>query len=70
MLFERLVIGWAQDAAMAAVSRRVKVGWEAIWGILQRAVRRGLERRELGKAHLVGCGRDVVSSPTQLRDPS
>ena len=42
MLFERLVIDWAQDAAVAAVSHRVKLGWEAIWGIMQRAVRRGV----------------------------
>ncbi len=54
MLFERLVIDWAQDAAVAAVSRRVKVGWEAIWGIMQRAVRRGLQRRELGKLTWLG----------------
>ena len=54
MLFERLVIDWAQDAAVAAVSRRVKLGCEAIWGIMQRAVRRGLQRRELGKLTWVG----------------
>ena len=45
LLFERLVIDWLQEAAVAAVARRLGTSWEATWGIMQRAVRRGLERR-------------------------
>jgi transposase len=54
MLFERLVIDWLQDAAVAAVSRRLKLGWGATWAMAERAVRRGLERRELGKLTWLG----------------
>jgi transposase len=45
LLFERLVIDWLQEAAVGAVARRLGTSWEATWGIMQRAVRRGLERR-------------------------
>jgi transposase len=45
LLFERLVIDWLHDAAVAAVARRLGTSWAATWGIMQRAVRRGLARR-------------------------
>ena len=53
-LFEALVIDWLQEAPAGAVSRRLGVSWNAIDGIMQRAVRRGLERRQTrgGHAHL------------------
>jgi transposase len=44
-LFERLVIDWLQEAAVAAVARQLGLGWDAVWGIERRAVARGLERR-------------------------
>ena len=44
-LFEALVIDWLGEASIAAVSRRLGLSWNAIDGIMQRAVRRGLERR-------------------------
>jgi transposase len=45
VLFERLVIDWLQEAAVAAVARQLGLGWEAVWGIERRAVARGLHRR-------------------------
>src|SRR5437899_1538483 len=45
MLFERLVIDWLQAAAVAAVARRVGMSWDETWGIMRRAVVRGLARR-------------------------
>jgi len=44
-LFEALVIDWLREASVAAVSRRMGLSWNAIDGIMQRAVRRGLARR-------------------------
>src|SRR3989442_9430305 len=60
LLFERLVIDWLQEAAVAAVARRLGTSWEATWGIMQRAVRRGLERRGgVGVGHR-GVGEESV----------
>ena len=45
LLFERLAIDWLREAAVAAVARQLKLGWDAVWGIERRAVARGLARR-------------------------
>lgn len=45
-LFEALVIDWLKTAAVSAVAERLRLSWNAVDGILQRAVRRGLSRRE------------------------
>ena len=45
-LFETLVIDWLKEASTSAVSRLMKLSWNAIDGIMQRAVKRGLSRRE------------------------
>ena len=45
-LFEALVIDWLQAASISAVSRQMQLSWNAIDGIMQRAVQRGLARRE------------------------
>ena len=45
LLFERLAIDWLREAAVTAVARQLKLGWDAVWGIERRAVARGLERR-------------------------
>ena len=42
--FETLVIDWLQEASVSAVSRLMGVSWNAIDGIMQRAVQRGLAR--------------------------
>ena len=44
-LFEALVIDWLKEASTLAVSRLMKLSWNAIDGIMQRAVKRGLSRR-------------------------
>jgi transposase len=53
-LFEALVIDWLAEASIAAVSRRLGLSWNAIDGIMQRAVRRGLERRADVEARRLG----------------
>lgn len=45
-LFEALAISWLKVAPVNAVAERMKISWDEAWGIMDRAVRRGLERRE------------------------
>jgi transposase len=45
-LFEALIIDWLKEASTQAVSRQLKLSWNAIDGIMQRAVKRGLIRRK------------------------
>lgn len=49
-LFEALVIDWLREASLNAVSRQLGLSWNAIDGIMQRAVRRGLKRRDMEAA--------------------
>lgn len=44
-LFEALVIDWLKAASISAVSDRMRLSWNAVDGIMQRAVKRGLSRR-------------------------
>ena len=45
-LFEALVIDWLQEASMSAVGRQLTLSWDEVDGIMGRAVRRGLDRRQ------------------------
>lgn len=45
-LFESLVIDWLQEASIKAVARQLQLSWKAVDGVMQRAVHRGLARRE------------------------
>lgn len=45
-LFEALVIDWLQEASTSAVSRLMGLSWNAVDGVMQRAVQRGLSRRD------------------------
>ena len=53
-LFEALVIDWLKEASTAAVARLMGLSWNAIDGIMQRAVERGLARRQTHCAHHLG----------------
>jgi len=44
-LFEALVIDWLREASTSAVAKRLRLSWNAVDGIMQRAVQRGLSRR-------------------------
>src|SRR5437899_4854805 len=54
LLFERLAIDWLREAAVTAVARQLKLGWDAVWGIERRAVARGLARRGTLELRYVG----------------
>jgi len=45
-LFEALVIDWLREASFAAVARQLRLSWDQVAGIQDRAVRRGLARRD------------------------
>ena len=45
-LFEALVIDWLKEASTSAVARLMGLSWNAIDGIMQRAVKRGLANGE------------------------
>ena len=45
-LFERLAIGWMLEAGRSATARRMQLSWDQADGIMQRAIERGLARRE------------------------
>jgi transposase len=45
-LFEALVIDWLKVATIAEVARRLKLSWSVVAGVQDRAVARGLARRE------------------------
>ena len=45
-LFEALVIDWLKEASIEAVSRQMGLSWGSIDRIMQRAVQRGMARRE------------------------
>ena len=44
-LFEALVIDWLGAASMSAVARLLDLSWDQVDGVMQRAVKHGLERR-------------------------
>ena len=44
--FEAVAISWLKVAAIKPVSERMGISWDEASGIMERAVRRGLERRE------------------------
>ena len=59
-MFEARVIDWLKEASISAVARRFKLSWNAVDGIMNRAVIRGLARRKnLPNKHLAV---DEVSS--------
>ncbi len=53
-LFECLTIDWLTQASFKAVAAQLRLTWDEVDGIQQRAVRRGLERRKLDPPRYVG----------------
>ena len=53
-LFEALAIDWMKEASLSAVCRLLGISWDAAAGIQERAVRRGLERREAVSPKRIG----------------
>lgn len=53
-LMECLIIDWLLEANISAVARRMRLSWDEIDGVRQRAVHRGLARREITDVRRVG----------------
>jgi transposase len=45
-LFEALAIAWLRSASQKAVAEQLGLSWDEIHGIMERAVKRGLQRRQ------------------------
>ncbi|MCB9832558.1 MAG: ISL3 family transposase [Planctomycetes bacterium] len=55
LLFEALVINWLKEASMAAVGEQLSLSWSQVDGIMDRAVKRGLARREVTLPKRIGA---------------
>ena len=53
-LFEALAIDWLRQASVSAVAKQLRISWDEADGIMQRAVQRGLARRQLEPPRYVG----------------
>ena len=65
-MFEALVIDWLKEASTSAVARLMGLSWNAIDGIMQRAVKRGLERREKTCARHLGVDETAFRKRTTM----
>lgn len=54
LLFERLAIDWLQVASQKAVADRLGLSWDEVHGIMERAVARGLARRQADPIPRIG----------------
>jgi transposase len=52
--FEKAVIVWLQDSPISAVAGNFGLSWDEVDGIMQRAVKRGLARREVQEVKNLG----------------
>ena len=75
-LFEMLVIDWLHEASFAAVARRLNMTWDQVAGVQDRAVERGLARRDLTQPKTIGVdetsfkkGHDYVTVVNDLEAP-
>ncbi len=53
-LFEGLAIAWLKAASQKAVAEQLGLSWDEIHGIMERAVKRGLERRQAEPVRRLG----------------
>jgi transposase len=53
-LFEALAIEWLKEASQKAVAGQLDLRWDQIHGIMERAVKRGLQRRKAEQVSAVG----------------
>ena len=53
-LFEALAISWLQQASQQAVAEQLGLSWDEIHGIMERAVARGLARRQAEPIEVLG----------------
>jgi transposase len=54
LLFERLAIDWLGASSQKAVAERLGLSWDEVHGIMERAVKRGLARRQAERIPWIG----------------
>ena len=65
-LFEALAIEWLKAASQKAVAGLLQLSWDEIHGIMERAVKRGLERRKAEPVSQIGVDEKAFSEGPQL----
>ena len=75
-LFECLAIDWMKQASISAVAEQLRLSWDEAAGIQERAVRRGLARRQADPVRYLGIdetsfqrGHKYVSVVSDLEKP-
>ena len=53
-LFEGLAIEWLKASSQKAIAELLRLSWDQIHGIMERAVKRGLERRQAEPVGQIG----------------
>lgn len=53
-LFEAIIIDWLKEASIKAIAEQFKMSWNAVDGIMNRAVARGLAKKELSEVRNIG----------------
>lgn len=61
LLFERLAIDWLKAASQQAVANRLGLSWDEVHAIMERAVERGLARRQAEPVTYVGVDEKAFS---------
>lgn len=61
LLFERFAIDVLQQCHISGARKLLGLTWDEAWGIKQRAVRRGLERRELAELPKIGIDEKAIA---------
>lgn len=73
-LSKRLVIDWLKEASTSAVAKQCGLSWDEVDGVMQRAVERGLARREKqrpereARIKAAWYRRDLFSEAPRVRD--
>ena len=62
-MFEAMAISWLKVGPINAVAQRLRISWDEAWGIMSRAVRRGLERRAPGAIEDLGLDETSFQKP-------
>lgn len=62
LMFERFVIDALKEMSMQGASRLLRLSWDQLDSIVQRAVRRGLHRRDLGQLKRIAIDEKCIGS--------
>jgi transposase len=66
-LFEALAIEWLKAASQKAVGEQLGLSWDEIHGLMERAVKRGLERREAESVGKIGVDEKAFRKGSSAR---